>query len=112
MTYPRWNRALSWIRRAKAWDNGSGGAKLLLELTERYRGRLWREDYVRSQVQIYLFWLDTLARTGREKERAELWAVLRERKYRTGSSAARSEYVIRAGAGHAEVNFLWLCRRG
>jgi hypothetical protein len=115
MTYPRWNKALSWIRRAKAWDNGISGARFLLELTERFGKRLTKRQYVRNQVQIYLFMLDTLERAKRRLEYDELWKMLRARddltvSYRASSPAARSEYVVSVRGGSVEVNLLWLCR--
>jgi hypothetical protein len=62
VSYPNWNLVLEWIRRAQAWENGIDGAKFLIELTERFRSRLTREQSVRNEVQIYLFLLDMLQR--------------------------------------------------
>lgn len=116
MTYPRWNRALSWIRKAHAWDNGLSGAQFLLELTQQFKRRLTKRQYVRNQVQIYLFMLDTMKRAGLKLEYNDLWNRLRVRddltvSYKASSVAARSEYVVVVQRGVAEVNLLWLCRR-
>ena len=115
VSYPNWNLALSWIRRAKAWDNGIEGARFLIELTERFEKRLSPHQCVRNQVQVYLFLLDTLRRAEQVKEYMELWNTLRVRKdltlcYRPGSPAARSEYIVSVRPGFVEVNLLWLCK--
>lgn len=116
MSHPQWNRALSWIRRARAWDNGIAGAWLLIELTERYAGQLGPRRCTRNQVQVYLFLLDTLRRGGRGDEYQKLWEDVRKRtdltlSYRADSVAARSEYFVAWRGQYAEVNLLWLCRK-
>jgi BD-FAE protein len=57
-----------------------------------------------------------LRRADRAHEYIELWTSLRSRsdltlRYKPGSLAAKSEYVIAVRAGFAKVNLLWLCRR-
>ena len=116
MAYPQWNRALAWIRKARAWDNGITGARLLLKLTERFGQQLTQRQHIRHEIQLYLFLLDTLRRAQRLQEYEHLWSELRKRgdltiTYRAGSPAGRSEYVIRKQPGYVEVNLLWLHRR-
>lgn len=115
MSYPQWNRVLKWIRRAKAWDDAIDGAWLLLERTERYEKQLGHREFIRNQIQIYLFLLNALRRANRMDEFKRLWEKLETRndltiRYNVGSPAARSRYVITQRDGVVEVSLLWLAR--
>jgi hypothetical protein len=70
-----------------------------------FRDNTDREKFLQliGQVQVYLFLLDTLRRADRVKELLDLWSALRARNdltviYRSGSRAAKSEFVV-AGLG-------------
>jgi hypothetical protein len=116
LTYPNWNRAIALVRKARAWDNAVAGARRLLDLNEKFRPRLARRQYLRHQIQIYLFLLDTLRRARRWREHAALWHELEgcpelTLRYRAGCGAARSKYVTARHRSGVEVHLLWLCRR-
>jgi hypothetical protein len=114
MRYPAWNQAIALVRQRRRLKAGIRGARMLLELTEKFRPRLSAGEYSRNSIKINLFLLDTLRRCRRRAEYAREWLALRQRtdltiKYRWPLRHGAEKFLVSAGK-FAEIHFLYLRR--